>query len=222
MNAGRGESDVIVHLFEYRVVPGHEEEVAGFLRNRPQRTSPPDGLMASFAASRLSQAGRVHLVVTTWRDTTSCARGTDSSGLPAYLAPKASLLTDRSHSRYRVVSAPGLGGIGAPGLRLYRTTIAARVVADWEKRTIESTGQLASRDGLKVVLAGIEIDSTEAPPPRGEVRVVVMTAWTEWNLLLAATGGRLKAALQDTELAELERPAVADHFEILVSDPGIG
>jgi hypothetical protein len=43
----------------------------------------------------------------------------------------------------------------------------------------------------------------------------VLTAWTEWDLLLAATGGRLERTLIDTEISDLERPARADHFELL-------
>ena len=52
--------------------------------------------------------------------------------------------------------------------------------------------------------------------------MVVLTAWAEWDLLLAATGGRLNSALLDTELADLEQPASADHFELLEAEPGPG
>jgi hypothetical protein len=54
----------------------------------------------------------------------------------------------------------------------------------------------------------------------GEAGIVVLTAWTEWDGLLAATGGRLERTLIDTEMSDLERAARADHFELLSTDPG--
>jgi len=211
---------VIVHLLEYRAVPGHEAELTGFLRRRPLLMTPGDGIAAVVAARRLSQQGREHLTLTCWRDSASLDHSVDGTGLPTHLAPMAPLIGDRVSSRYRAVSSSGLGRPGARVLRVYRTSVSAADVGNWEARALESAGQLMSKEGVTLVLAGAETGVGEAAPRSGDVRVVVVTAWTEWDLLLAATGGLLNRPLLDTELADLERPAVADHFEIIVSEPG--
>jgi hypothetical protein len=217
----RGLETVIVHLLEYRVLAGHDAEVAGFLRHRALAEPPRDGLVCRFAGRRLSQQGREHIAATTWRDEFSFAHGTDAEGVPAYLAPESVLLGDKASSRYRVIASTGLGCEGARVLRLYRTSIAADTVEQWARRALEPVDQLATKRGLLTVVAGVDIES-EATPQTGEVRVVVLTAWSEWDLLLGATGGRLNRALLDTELADLERPATADHFELLEAEPGPG
>jgi hypothetical protein len=48
---------------------------------------------------------------------------------------------------------------------------------------------------------------------------VVLTAWSDWNLLLAAIGGRLNSALADSELADIERLANANHYEVIGPEP---
>ena len=212
----------MVHLFEYRAVPGHEAELTGFLRRRPLGTPNVEGLVAVIAARRLSQNGHAHLAVTCWRDAPCLARGTDAAGLPAPLTPTAELVGDRVSSHFRAAVQAGLGRTGARVLRVYRTSVKAGLIGDWEARALESAGQIAAKDGISLILAGVEIDEDETTRPSGEVRVVVMTAWTEWDLLLDATGGRLNRAILDTELADLEKPAVADHFEILASEAGPG
>lgn len=213
---------MILHLVEYRVVPGHEAEVAGYLRHKALATPPPEGLISRFVGWRLSQQGREHLAATTWRDASAFARGTNAEGVPAYLVPESSLLGDKTSRQYRVVASTGLDRVGARVLRVYRTSIAAGAVGLWKRRALEPVGQLASKQGLLTVVAGVEIDDGKAAPPTEEAGVVVLTAWTEWDLLLTATGGRLNSALLDTELADLERPASADHFELVEAEPGPG
>ena len=213
---------MIVHLLEYKVVPGHEAELAGHLRHASLSVPPQPGQVARYVGRRLGHQGREHIAVTTWRDSSALARGTDAEGIPAYLAAVVDLLGDKAARQYRVVASVELGGEAACVLRVYRTAIAAEAVEDWERRTLESVGRLANKDGLIAVVAGVEAAGAAAAPQAGEVSVVVLTAWTKWDLLLAATGGRLNRAIIDTELADLERPASADHFEILEAEPGPG
>ena len=213
---------MIAHLLEYRVVLGHEAELGGFLRNGPLLAPRKHGAEAMFAARRLSKVGRENLAVTVWRDAAACERGTDATGVPNYLAPMLPILGDRAASRYGVVASNGLGQLGARVLRLYRTSIATGTVEQWEQRALESAGQLASKEGLLTIVAGVQIDSEDAVRQVDETCVVVMTTWTEWDLLLAATGGRLNRALLDTELGNLETPAKADHYELIEAESGPG
>ena len=213
---------MIVHLLEYKVVPGHEAELAGHLRHASLSVPPQPGQVARYVGRRLGHQGREHIAVTTWRDLSALADGTDAEGVPAYLARVVDLLGDKASRQYRVVASVELGGEAAYVLRVYRTSIAAEALEVWERRTLESVGRLANKDGLIAVVAGVEVARVAAVPQAGEVSVVVLTAWTKWDLLLAATGGRLNRAIIDTELADLERPASADHFELLEAEPGPG
>ena len=209
----------IAHLLEYRIRPGHEAEVTGYLRQELLAGPLPDGLVARFAGRRLSGQGRQHFVATTWQDSAALARAIDAEGLPAYLAGRASLLGDRSASRYRLAASTGLGRDGARVIRLYRTSIAADAVEPWERRAVETIGRLVTTRGLLAAEAGVETDGEDEVMRDGDVRIAVLTAWAEWDLLLAATGGRLDKALLDTELTDLERPASADHFELMRAEP---
>jgi hypothetical protein len=69
-------------------------------------------------------------------------------------------------------------------------------------------------------VAGVSTDQDNPVARAGEAGVVVLTAWTDWDLLLMATGGRLNSALLDTELADIERPANADHYEVIEPEAG--
>jgi hypothetical protein len=210
---------MFVHLIEYRISPGHEAEVTGFLRHEALGGPPPDGMVARFAGRRLSGEGRRHLVATAWRDAAALAAGTDTRGVPGYLAGKAELLSDAQTSLYRVVAAAGLGRAGARVLRVHRTTIAADIIEAWEQQAQETLDGLVSRPGLTAAVAGVWAGGREATLTPGDAGIVVLTAWTEWDALLAATGGRLERTIIDTELSDLERPARADHFELLPPDP---
>jgi hypothetical protein len=213
---------VIVHLLDYRVVPGHEAEVLGYLRHTALAEPPNEGLIARYVGGRLSQQVREQIAATVWQDGSSLARGTDEKGIPAFLSPEQSVLGDRTARQYRVIASTGIGREGAHVLRVYRTSIAPEAVEEWEKRTTESTGQMASKGGLLTVIAGVEMDTGAALSDPGEVCVAVLTAWNEWDLLLRATGGRLNRGLIDTELVDIERPATADHYEILEAEMGPG
>lgn len=218
----RGLKNVILHLLEYRITPGHEAEVGGYLRHQASSAPPAQGLVSLFVGHRLGKQGREHLAATLWTDEAALDRGTDKAGVPRYLAPKASMLGDKAASRYRVLASTKGGSEGARVLRLYRTSIAAGSVELWERRALEPVDLLAATEGLLTVVAGLGIDRDAALPGVGNVRVVVLTAWTEWTLLLGATGGRLNRPLVGTELEDLEEPATADHFELVGTEPRTG
>ena len=209
----------IAHLLEYQIQPGHEGEVTGFLRHELLAEPLPDGMVARFAGRRLSGQGRQHFVATTWRDPTALAAAIDAEGLPPCLAERASLLGVRTASSYRLAASTGLGLEGARVLRLYRTSTALEAVEFWERRAVETIGRLVATPGLLAAQAGVEIDGEDPVVRDGQVRIAVLTAWAEWDLLLTATGGRLDKALLDTEITDLEQPASADHFELLRGEP---
>ena len=74
--------------------------------------------------------------------------------------------------------------------------------------------------GLLAAEAGVETDGEDVVLREGTARIAVLTAWAEWDLLLAATGGRLERAPLDTEFTDIEQPPNADHFELLHGEPG--
>ena len=211
---------MILHLLEFRVVPGHEAEVVGFLRQQATVAKADEGIVTRCFGRRLGTQGREHLAATVWSGWDAFRRGTDGEGLPGFLSAISVLLGVESSTRYRVVASTSLRCEGARILRLYRTTIAADAVETWERRALEPVGQLASREGLLTVVAGVGKDQGGSVAQAGEASVVVLTAWSDWNLLLAATGGHLNSALADSELADLERSANADHYEVIGPEPG--
>jgi hypothetical protein len=217
-----GKSNVIVHLLEYRVVPGHEAEVTGYLRHSAPTATPSNGPAARFVGRRLSNRGREHLAATIWRDQAAFARGTDAKGLPTYLAPESSLLCDRASGRYRLVASTGLDRAGGRVLRLYRTSVAPHEIQTWERRVLEPMDRLADMEGVLTVVAGVEIEAGRVGRRARATNVVVLTVWSAWDPLLAATGGHLDRSLLGTDLSDLERPGTADHFELLQPEPIAG
>jgi hypothetical protein len=211
---------VILHLLEYRVVPGHEAEVVGFLRQQAKAAKADEGIVLRCFGRRLGTRGREHLAATLWSGWDAFRGGTNEEGLPGFLSAMSVLLGVESSTRYRVVASTGLRCEGARILRLYRTTIAADAVDAWERRALEPVDRLASREGLLTVVAGVGKDQDGSIAQPGEASVVVLTTWSDWNLLLAATGGRLNRALADSELADIERPANADHYDVIGPEPG--
>ena len=205
---------MLIHLPEFRVLPGFDAEVTAYLRHHAIDADLSEGMISRFLGRRLGRQGREHLAATIWRDAASMDRGTDRAGIPRYIAPKVSLVGDTISNRYRVVASTGVGGEGARVLRLYRTSIAAGSVEIWERRALWPVGQLVAAQGLLTAVAGIAIDGDRSMEQAGSVRVVVITVWTEWNLLMAATGGRLDGALLGTQLEDLEGPASVHHFEL--------
>jgi hypothetical protein len=217
-----GAFEVIVHLLEYRVVPGHEAEVVGYLSHQALAAPSDQGLACRYIGRRLGTHGREHLAATVWNDWEALRHGVDEAGVPGFLAAKSELLGAKRSSQYRLVTSTGLGCEEARVLRLYRTSIAADAVEAWERRALEPIGRLASKEGLLTFVAGVGTDRDGPTAQAGEASVVVLTAWAKWDLLLTATGGRLNSALTDTELGDIERPATADHYEVVAPEPGPG
>ncbi len=214
----RGTSSLIVQLLECLIAPGHGAEVTGFLRHGAPAVQPVEGLLSRLAGRRLSGRGRRHVVATIWRDEAALTAGVDELGIPRYLAEKSALLTDAAISHYRIVASVGLGRESTGILRLFRTSISRESVDSWERGALESMGRLAGRDGLSVGLAGVEMDGDPTASRDGPAGVVVFTTWAQWDLLLAATGGRLNRTLLDIDPSALEQAGRADHFELLRAD----
>lgn len=208
--------NVIAHLFEYRVVPGHDAELAGYVRHSVLAGPMPAGLVSRCIGRRLSPGGPEHVALTVWEDPHACAQGTDGRGVPRYLLPKAGLLLDWSSRRYRITVSIDRGSENARILRVYCATVAPEEVERWERRAMDAAGAVAARYGILAVQVGVGID---APGRAGGAAIVALTAWRDWDSVIAATGGHLDRLLLDTELADLERPAGADHYELLEPEP---
>lgn len=206
---------MIVHLLEFRVVPGHEAEVTGFLRHTAPGGRPSAGILMRCVGSRLNRHQQEHLVVTCWRDGAAFTRGTDPQGVPGYLAPKADLLSEPRSSGFRVSAALGDEPDGARILRVYRAQVAAASVVEWEGRAAEQMTALSGKQSLIFARAGVVLDDER---PSDEVSVVALSAWRDWDAVLAATGGHIDRLVQDTELIDLERPVGVDHYELFESD----
>jgi hypothetical protein len=210
---------VFLHLLEYRIVPGHEVELTGFLRHVVLTATPRGGLVARLAGRRLSRQGRSQVVATTWQDEASLGRGIDERGVPVELAEKAGLLQDLVTSSYRVTASAGIGRDEGTVLRLHRPSIAAGAAEIWKRRTLETFDRLVSRDGLIAAVAGVEA-AHHSVGGESVARVAVVTTWIDWDMLLAAAGGRLDRALLEDDFADLEEPSRASHFELMRPEPG--
>ena len=207
---------VIVHLLELRVVPGHEAEVVGLLRHSTPGARGPAGLLLRCVGKRLSRHQQEHIVVTCWRDREAFTHGTDPQGVPAYLSPKADLLSERRSSAFRVSAAMGDEPGAARILRVYRARVATASVEEWERRAAEQLTVLAAKDSLVFARAGVDLAGEH---PSDEVPVVALSAWRDWDAVLEATGGHIDRLVEDTELIDLERPIAVDHYELFESDP---
>ncbi len=197
------------------MVPGHEAEVAGFLRHSRPGESPPAGLLMQCLGRRLSLHRQQHIVITCWRDEAAFAHGTDPLGIPVSLSPKAHCLSDRLSSPFGISAALGDGAEGARILRVYRAEVAAASVKEWARRAGEPLASLSGREGFVCVRAGVDMAGADS---RGEVSVVALSGWRDWDAVLAATGGHIDRLVQATDLTDLERPIGLDHYELLKPD----
>lgn len=206
---------MIVHLLEFRVTPGHEAEVVGFIRHSGPADSASAGILMQCLGRRLSRHQQEHIAVTSWRDEAALAHGTDPFGMPVYLSPRADLLGDRKLSSFRVSAALGDGVEGARVLRVYRANVAAADVAEWARRAVEHLAGLVGTEGLVYVREGVGMAGAN---PEGDVPVLALSCWRDWDAVLAATGGHIDRLVQSTELVDLERFIGVDHYELLASD----
>jgi hypothetical protein len=205
---------VIVHQLEFRVVPGHDAEVTGFLRHAMFVAAHPAGVVMLCAGKRLGTHRSEHLVVTCWRNQAAYLKGTDAHGVPAFLSAKAEWLSSPRALAFEVAGSIGSDLAGARIMRVYRARIPAGSVAVWEERARAQLSALASRDGLVCVRAGVG-----RPAIGEEVHVSVISAWRDWAAVLAATGGHIDRLVQDTEFEDIEQAAGLDHYQLLDSDP---
>jgi hypothetical protein len=203
---------VIVHLLDYRVVPGHEAEVEGFLRHQGLVGSAPRGMVCRYVGRRLRSQGPEHLAVSVWSGPEALRSGLGEQGIPSFFAATSDLLGTKSSSRYRVVASTGLGARGARVLRVYRTAIPADAVVAWGRQTLEAVGRLPVNEGFLTAFAGI---SADPPGPAAGAGGIVVTAWTDWDLLLAAIGGRLNSPLLGAGIDDLENQATRDHYGVI-------
>jgi hypothetical protein len=70
--------------------------------------------------------------------------------------------------------------------------------------------------GIMLALAGVAMgDAGDAGESgeSGDVRILVLTAWRDWDALLEATGGRLSRPILGTELSGPQPHSLADHYE---------
>jgi hypothetical protein len=211
---------VLIHLFEYRVLPGHEAELVGYVRHSvlPAR---PAGAASSCAARRLGQGRSDFIAVTAWEDEKACGAGIDADGVPRTLLPQASLLVDCRSSLYLVVASVELDCDNARILRIYTATVPRRDVEYWQEKAVDAVKTLTARPGLMAVQVGVGAEIADQPDAvqPDAVSVVALTAWRDWDSLIAATGGHLDRGLLETELIDLEQPVGADHYQMLEPDP---
>ena len=205
---------MIVHLVEFRIKPGFEAEVVASLHHRSQADERPAGVLAHSIGRRLGQRHRRYVFACAWRDFESWRRGMEVEDLPACLTLVADRLDERHDSVVDVVASAGPSLEEGRVLRIYRATVRAGDLAEWEAWARGSVEGLAERPGLVSLLVG---PSWPRPEADDDMTVFAISAWRDWSDVLAATGGRIKQALDRTELTDLERPLGAEHYELLDS-----
>jgi hypothetical protein len=205
----------IVHLVEFRVVPGHEAEVPAYLRNAAPAERHSARLRVICIGRRLRGHSQEHIAVVGWRDGRDYARGTDPLGVPSYLSAKADLLSELRSSAFDVSTVLGDGTEGARILRVYRTHVVAASLGDWQRRSVEPLTRLSEKEGLVYLRAGTGL---AGPDASGEVPILILCGWRDWDAMLAATGGHIERPAQESNLDDLEGPGEIDHYELL--EPG--
>jgi heme-degrading monooxygenase HmoA len=202
----------VVHLVEFRIQPGHEVEVVAALRH-PELFGPrPEGLLADSVGRRLGHQRREHVLATSWRDEASWRAGIDDGQNPRCLARVAHMVEDRRSSAFRVVASKGPSWDEGKILRVYRGAVGDESMARWEAWACGPAGAVGTDPGLVSLLVGPSMLPDERP---GEQVVVAVTAWRDWEAVLAATGGHLDHLLRETEMTELERPLSVEHYQLL-------
>ncbi len=88
-------------------------------------------------------------------------------------------------------------------------------VEEWASRAVDQLPSLSERDGLVWVRAGLDIAGADSG---GEVSIVALSAWRDWDAVLTATGGHIDRLVQSTDLTDLERPIGVNHYELLRPD----
>jgi heme-degrading monooxygenase HmoA len=208
---------MIVHLLEFRVVPGHGPELAAVLRRFPSDTNDLPGLVGQCVGRRLGRQQLEHIVVTVWEDEAAFQRGVESNGLPAVMAAYSDLLSNASWSAFEAHSQSIANTFAdARILRVYRASVEAGAVDQWLARAESQAVTLAEKAGLKAVMVGTRLP---AVPEAGNLPVIAVSAWRDWNSVLMATGGHIDQLVIETELDELEHPISVDHYQLAEPEP---
>ena len=205
----------LTHVVGYRVVPGHEVEHQGFLRQSVLGAGLPAGAVGRCVAHRLGHGGPEYVVITRWLSEAAFEAGTRSDGLPLYLEPKADLLADCASALYRDVVVSETASAASRIVRLYRATIRRADREHWENSAGRSVAALAQRPGIRTIHTG-EGQAGE----NGTISVVAITGWEDWASVIAATGGHLDRLLLDTELIDMEKAHSVEHYQVLEPEPG--
>lgn len=203
---------VIVQMLEFHVAPGHEAEVASYLSHIMSDEAVPPGVQTWCAGKRLTMQKSQYIVATCWDDEASMARGTDAAGVPDFLAPKAEFLDDVRTSAFDASASIGRGLEGARIMRVYRAEVVAEAIPDWRDRWTAQLAWLAAWDGLVCVRAGVHLPAGQQS---GKVPVMAISAWRDWEAVLAATGGHIDRVVLETESPDIERPGTIDHYQLL-------
>jgi hypothetical protein len=188
----RGVGRVIVHLVEFRIKPGFEGEVVAALQHQAVGGNRPAGVLAHSIGRRLGHGHRRYVY--------------------ACLTRVSHLLLERRDCVVDIVASAGPSWEEGRVLRIYRAAVLSDDLAEWETRARGPVGWLSGRPGLVSILVG---PSWPRPEAGDERTVLAISAWREWSDVLSATGGRIGGTLERTELADLEKPLGADHYELI-------
>ena len=203
---------MIVHLVEFRIKSGFEAEVVATLQLPGPASAWPAGLVAHCVGRRMGHSHRKHVFACAWQDFESWRHGLDEADSPSCLTRVADRLEDRRDSVVDVLASVGPRWDEGRVLRIYRATVAADSLAEWEAKALGPVGKLSGLDGLVSILVG---PAWPRPDGQGDRTVFAISAWRDWSAVLSATGGRIDRLVQRTELADLERPVRVDHYQIL-------
>jgi hypothetical protein len=215
---------VIVHMLEFRVVPGREAEVTAFLRHPPPADGHPDDAPVTCTGRRLGRQHSEYILTSVWRDARTFERETDPAGRPVYLTPKLDLLASSSCSAFAVLSAHwGDAFEGSKILRVYRGSVHASDMAEWLKRVDKEAPAVSVNTGLRAVLIGTVIpmagEGSGEAAADGQMAVMAISAWSDWNAVLTATGGHIDRPVLFTEVEDIETPSSVNHYQLLDPEP---
>ena len=219
---GRG-AGVIVHLLEFRVLPGHEAEVAAYLRRFPHEDKPAGLLPAACAGHRVGRQHSEFVLASVWQDAGALGSAIGPGGLPSGLSPN--LLASPSPVSFEIQAAYwGAGFRGARILRVFRGTIKAASLDLWRRRMDERVPALSKRPGLQAFLVGAVTDGPGAKTVAqdGRVAFIALSAWHDWDSVLAASGGHVDRPVVESNPADPEDLVGVSHYPLLDLDPAPG
>jgi hypothetical protein len=204
---------LILRVLRARVIPGEEERLARFIRDRAiaQALATP-GLLSFQPAVRQSRAGTEVVLVSTWTgfdDLAAMGRDLDA---PLALSGIADMLTDGRAEHYELVIGESRSmPLRAGKLRLIRIPIRPNLeatyyaaVRDWSERLLDEAGLVAFTLGRRVVARQDEIFAA--------------MVWQDEAALREAAGPRLDRPMGGEELSRFwaADPAI-EHFDAMTA-----